>query len=114
MKGQRGATYILGMRSPIFSRKKKGLLERAAKTSHISHNFLPDPVISDNTVEDVPESPSRPTEEPLMTVHLGSDIEEHQKARAAKKEVEQRGGEYVDSDEEEGDEEEEDDTEEGG
>ena len=73
-------------------------------TRHISHNFLPDAVISDNTVEEVPERPSPPTEEPLMTVQLGLDIEEHQKARAAKKEVEQRGGEYVDSDEENSDE----------
>lgn len=117
---------------------KKGLLEWTAKTSddrgrtrvpsgpylrqsmllvlarHISHNFLPDPVIGDNTFEEVPESPSRPIEGSLMAVQLGLDTEEHQKARAATKEVEQWGGEYVDGDEEERDEEEQEDTEEGG
>lgn len=112
--------------------KKKGLLEWTSKTSddhgriwvtpgpylrksmlqvlakQITHQHSPDPMIGDNTFEDAPESPFRPTEEPLMAVQLGIDIEEHQKARAEKKKVEQRGGIFVDSDEENNDKEEED------
>lgn len=125
MKGQQDVFCTSGTQSRTFSGRNLNGPRKPATTKaacgqppisakadapglarHISHQILPDPVIGDNTFEEVPESVFRPLEEPLVAVQLGLDLEDHQKTRSEKKKVEKQVGKYLNSGEENGDEEE--------